>query len=104
MRDELNSRDRERLALLEQKVELLLCLHAGVTPYAETKALLSDEQWRRYEQVIDLANGYFGNSFIATGEGEFSALPKSRALSYPEPSRVPDRPDLQSSQSSEPVQ
>ena len=76
MDEKLDSRDRdERLALLEQKVELLLCLHCGIGPSIEAKEFLGEERWQRFIEAGDRLRGYFANSFITTGEGDFSELP-----------------------------
>lgn len=75
MGNKSNSRDRERLALLEQKVELLLCLHCGLGPSVEAKEFLGEERWQRFIEAGERLRGYFSKTYVATGEGEFSILP-----------------------------
>jgi hypothetical protein len=101
MAEQSNSRDRdERLALLEQKVELLLCLHCGIVPTAD-KGGLTDEQWKRFVEVGNLARGYFGYSYVATGEGAFSDLQTGKDISYQILSLAHDRPHLHAEQTPE---
>jgi hypothetical protein len=104
MADELNSRDGERLALLEQKVELLLCLHCGVAPIPEDRKAMGEEAWGRYVHAAELLQGYYGHSYIATGEGEFSALPVAYKLSEHTLPLAPDSPLSHEPPSPGPVQ
>jgi hypothetical protein len=87
MKDVISSDDRaaetteERIKALEQRVELLLCLQCGIVADAN-RGGLTDEQWTRFVEIGKLARGYFGHSYIATGEGDFSTLQIGLETSY----------------------